>query len=389
MRIVVLGMMGQSPFGGQTWMHLHWLLGFHRLGHEVWYVEDSAAWPFDPVENTLTENPRYAVRHIADAMARVGLPDRWAYRLAHRPQETWGRSATELRELYRTCDLLINLTGGTILTDEHRAAPCRVYLETDPVTVELKIASGDTFAREMLAAHNVHVTYGENYGAADCGVPLAGIAWRKTRQPIALDWWPMVFTPDAPYFTTIGNYRQSGQDVTWNGTTYYWSKHHEWEKFLALPQRTRQRFELALMVKDEADRQKLEAHGWRIVSPWEMSLDVFGAYPRYVQQSRAEFTVAKDQNVRLRSGWFSERDVCYLASGKPVVAQDTGFGAVVPTGRGLFAFRAPEDALTAIEQINADYAGQCRAARAVAEESFACEKVAAAFLADLPAEARV
>ena len=382
MRIVVLGMMGQSPFGGQTWMHLHWLLGFHRLGHEVWYVEDSAAWPFDPIQNTVTDDCRYAVRHVAQATEKIGLVDRWAYRLADGPDQSWGRTPAQLAELFRTCDILINLTGGSILRDEHLAAPCRVYLETDPVTTELRMANNDEVSQERLARHTVHVTYGENYGGADCGVPLAGIAWKKTRQPIATDLWPVVFNSAAKYFTTIGNYRQSGSDIAYHGSTFYWSKHHEWEKFITLPQRTRQPFELALMV-DSVDRKLLEKHGWRIVSPLEMSLDAFGAYPRYIQLSRAEFTVAKDQNVRLRSGWFSERDVCYLATGKPVITQDTGFGCVLPTGRGLFAFRALDDVLAAIDRINSEYEAECRAARQVAEEFFACERVAAKLLEDI------
>src|SRR5437667_3811368 len=125
-----------------------------------------------------------------------------------------------------------------------------------------------------------------------------------------------------------------------------------------------------MMPDDPADRRLLRSRGWELVPPLEMSLDVFGRYPEFIRRSRAEFTVAKDQNVRLRSGWFSERDVCYLASGKPVVAQDTGFGNVVPTGAGLFAVGTPEEAAAAIEEINGDYARHCRAARALAEEHF-------------------
>src|SRR5262249_37297067 len=151
------------------------------------------------------------------------------------------------------------------------------------------------------------------------------VKYRKTRQPIDLDLWPMAFDERAPHFTTIGNYRQNGSDVVYKGETYHWSKHHEWEKFVSLPQRTRQTFELAINDDNAADRTQLETHGWKLTSPLQMSLDIFGAYPAYFRTSRAQFTVAKDQNVRLRSGWFSERDVCYLATGKPVVTQDTGF----------------------------------------------------------------
>jgi hypothetical protein len=147
----------------------------------------------------------------------------------------------------------------------------------------------------------------------------------------------MVFDPASRYFTTIGNYKQSGNDVTYNGQIYRWSKHHEWEKFIDLPSRISQPFQLAMNVTDPADRTLLEKHGWGLQSAVEMSLDIFGAYPKFFRRSRAQFTVAKDQNVRLRSGWFSERDACYLASGKPVVSQDDpGFSNVLPTGQGLF-----------------------------------------------------
>jgi hypothetical protein len=156
---------------------------------------------------------------------------------------------------------------------------------------------------------------------------------------------------------------------------YHWSKHHEWEKILDLPRRTTQSFELALNVQAE-DRQRLERHGWRIVSPFRFSLDVFGAYPAYIRQSRGELTVAKDQNERLQSGWFSERDACYLASSKPVVAQDTGFSAMLPVGEGLLAFSTADGAMAAIEAINIDYRRHAKAARAIAEEFFEAGAVA-------------
>lgn len=385
LRIVILGMMGRCPFGGQTWLYLNWLRAFSRLGHEVWYVEDDTVWPYDPVENTVTDNCRYAVRHIGDCMARVGLSEQWAFRLADRGDACWGMTGPELDELYRSSDLLLNIVGATDLRDVHLRARKRIYVETDPVTAELRLAGGDSHTHEAFALHHQIITYGENYGAPDCGVPLNGIPYRKTRQPIDLNLWPMAFNPSARDFTTIGNYRQNGSDVEYNGQTYRWSKHHEWQKFIDLPQRTSQTFELAMMPDDPADQEYLRSHGWRLVPPLQMSLDIFGAYPDYFRRSRAEFTVAKDQNVRLRSGWFSERDVCYLASGKPVVTQDTGFSNVLPTGAGLFGFTTTEQALAAIEAINADYEPHCRAARQIAEEYFSAPKVGAALLKEVGA----
>lgn len=375
--------MGRCPFGGQTWLYLNWLRGFQRLGHEVWYVEDDTVWPYDPIQNTVTDDCSYAVGHIARCMEQIGLGDRWAFRLADRKGACWGISEAQLNELYSSCDALLNIIGATDLRDEHMAAPLRVYLECDPVTAELQLANGDEHTRMAFANHHSIVTYGENYGAPDCGVPLNGTDYKKTRQPIDLDLWRMAYNREAHYFTTIGNYRQSGGDVSYNGEVFHWSKHHEWEKYLNLPRHSSQPFEVALKIDDQSDREQLESRGWRVVSPFQMSLDIFGAYQDYFRRSRAEFTVAKDQNVRLRSGWFSERDACYLASGKPVVAQETGFSNILPTGEGLFAFTTLEEAVAAVDAINSDYERHCKAARAIAEEYFDAGKIAERLLVDI------
>ena len=382
-RLILLGMMGRCPFGGQTWLYLNWLRGFQRLGHDVWYVEDDTVWPYDPEQNAVTDDCRYAAGHIARCMERIGLRDRWAYRLADGNVTSFGMSERQLNALYGSCDALFNIVGATDLREEHMAAPLRVYVQCDPVTAELRLANGDEHTRSAFANHQVIATYGENYGAPDCGVPLNDVRYLKTRQPVDLDFWQADYDPAARFFTTIGNYRQNGNDVEYKGETYHWSKHHEWEKFLDLPRRTPQPFQLAINLDDPADRERLESHGWRLVSPFRMSLDIFGAYPRYFRQSRAEFTVAKDQNVRLRSGWFSERDAYYLACGKPVVAQDTGFSNILPTGEGLFGFTTGEAAVAAIDAINGDYRRHSQTARAIAEEYFEASKVAARLLTDI------
>ena len=385
LRIVVLGMMGRSPFGGQTWLYLNWLRGLADLGHEVWYVEDDESWPYDPVAQSSTDDCAYAVDHVRRCASAIGLGDRWAFRFRddERGDRCWGLSPERLDTLFRDCDALLNVVGATDLREVHMAAPLRVYVQTDPVGAELKLACGDDHTKEAFAAHDVIATYGENYGAPDCGVPLNGTVYRPTRQPIDLSLWSYAFDPRAEPFTTIGNYRTTGYDVDWNGQTYTWSKHHQWERFLDLPSRVAQKFELSLSLQDERDREHLERHGWHVVSPAEMSLDAFGSYRDYIRASRGEFTVAKDQNVRLRSGWFSERDACYLASGKPVVAQDTGFGNVLPTGEGLFAVNDAEEAAAAIEAINSAYERHCRTARAIAEEFFDARVVAARLLEDV------
>lgn len=383
--LVVLGMMGRCPFGGQTWLYLNWLRGFQRLGHEVWYVEDDATWPYDPVANAITENPGYATRYLDRTLSAIGLGDRWAYRPLYRGgDECFGLPAHGLRALYRRCDALINLCGATVLNEEHALAARRVYIQTDPVTNELEVATGKLKTRVALASHDTIVTYGENYGAPDCGVPLPPeIAYLKTRQPVDLDLWPMAFDPDARSYTTIGNWKQPGYDVVWRGETYHWSKHREFLKFLDLPRRRpRQHFELSLNIDDEADCARLRAHGWAVTSPLAASLDPW-KYQAFFRTSRAEWTVAKDQNVRLRSGWFSERAACYLATGKPVITQSTGFENVLPTGTGLFAFRDMDGIACAIDAIEADYPAACRAARGIAEEYLEATRVCRKLLEDI------
>lgn len=382
LRIVVLGTMGTCPFGGQTWLVLNWLRGLMGLGHDVWYVEDDVIWPYHPSDQTPEQVWAYAANHVRACASRIGLEHRWALRFSY-GDLCWGMAEREIDDLYRHCDLLLNVIG-TQLREPQLAAPLRVWIQTDPVTDELLQDAGDSGLTEKVGAHHAIATYGENYGAADCGVPLAGRSYLTTRQPVDLELWPAVMVPDAPDFTTIGNYRQEVKDIEYRGRVFHWSKHLEWEKFIDLPARTHQSF-LLCMNTNADDLAYLNSKGWRVTPALEMSLDTFGAYPEFIQGSRAEFTAAKEQNIVLRSGWFSERDACYLASGKPVVAQDTGFSNILPTGEGLFAVSDVDEAAAAIELINRDYARHCAAARQIAEEFFEARAVAQRLLCDLGA----
>jgi hypothetical protein len=377
-------MMGRCPFGGQTWLYINWLRGLSKLGHDVYYVEDDATWPYDPRVNSITEDPTYAVGYLKTLAERIGLADRWAFRPLYRGgEECYGVNAARLRELYRDCDALLNICGATVLNEDHMRARRRIYLETDPVTNQLELANGKEKTRAVLQAHDTIVTYGENYGAADCSVPVEGFTYLKTRQPIDIDLWPMAFDPAARSYTTIGNWKQRGNDIVWRGETYYWSKHHEFLKFLELPRlRPQVSFELCLNIDEAEDRERLLSKGWRLSSPLTMSLDPWG-YQDFFRSSRAEWTVAKDQNVRLRSGWFSERDACYLASGKPVIAQSTGFENVLPTGEGLFAFRSMDEVLAAVDAIESDYPKACRAAREIAGAHLEAATVCRKFVEDV------
>ncbi len=384
--VVVLGMMGRTPFAGVAWQVLHYLEGFRRLGHDVYYVEDTGDWPYDPERNSITDDCTYTVNFIARVLDWCGLPgERWAYRAAAQDNRIFGMSESRLTDLWKRANALVNLTGATILRDEHLRVPVRIYLETDPVRPQVEVAQGRQFTIDLLGAHTHHFSYGENFGAPDCGVPMERFRYRPTRQPIVLEWWtsPERLPPSADgRFTTISNWQQSGKDLEWNGETYTWSKHHEFLKFIDLPRQTRRVLELALACGDEKALRLLGAHGWRVVDALPLSKNV-RPYRDYIRGSNGEFTVAKDQNVRLRSGWFSDRSACYLAAGKPVITQDTGFGQVLPTGEGLFAFRTMEEILDAFEAIDAHYERHSRAARDIAEQYFRAETVLAKIIEDV------
>jgi hypothetical protein len=381
-RLVVLGMMGRTPFAGVAWQVLQYLEGFRRLGHEVYYVEDTGDWPYDPEQNTITDDCGYTVNYLARLMAWCGMQDRWAYCAAAQGGRTYGLAETEVYRLLGRADALVNLTGATVLREEHLRVPTRIYLETDPVLPQIEVAQGRRFTIELLAAHTHHFSYGENLGATDCEVPIERFEYLPTRQPVILDWWMSAALPRAALtparFTTIASWQQSGKDIEWNDEQFYWSKHREFLKFLDLPRRTDQSLELALAFPDPAVQRQtaelLASHGWHLADAIALSMDIF-PYRDYILGSRGEFTVAKDQNIRLRSGWFSDRSACYLAAGKPVITQDTGFPNILPTGHGLFGFRTAEDVIGAMEAIAADYTAHCRGAHEIAEEFFCAEKV--------------
>jgi len=387
--LVVLGMMGRMPVAGVTWQVLQYLEGFRRLGFTVSYVEDTGEWPYDPDRNTITDDPTYALNSIQSVMARYGFAERWAYRAAD--GDVFGLSESELRRLFERTDVLVNLTGATVLRAEHLRVPVRIYLETDPVLPQIEVAKGSTFHIDLLSAHTHHFTYGENIGASDCGVPVARFEYRPTRPPIVLDWWgPTTISPGVS-FTTVANWRQSGKDLEWHGQTYTWSKHHEFLKIIDLPRRTAQPLELALAVmghagdgesggwvplktEDAEAIRELTRHGWRVTNAMTLSRDIV-SYRDYILGSRGEFTVAKEQNVRLRSGWFSDRSACYLAAGRPVITQETGFTKNYGGDAGLLAFRSLGEIADAVKKVNSAYPKHSGAARQIAREIFEAEKV--------------
>jgi hypothetical protein len=370
--IVLLGMMSKMPDPGVVWQTMHYVVGLERLGWDVYYVEAHGVPPIKLMTGPDDDPGARASTFIAGVMERFGLGDRWAYHDAHGAGRCYGMTSRRLDEVYRSAEALINLHGGTVPLPVHADTGRLIFLETDPVEIQIDLHHGAERTAAFLAAHRVHFTFGENYGRADCRLPVsAQFAFRPTRQPVVLDFWQEQGAVGGDTFTTIGNWHQSRRELVFEGEVYYWSKDYEFRKVLDLPARTGRAFELALSSSSygEDDRRMLEQHGWRVRDALAFSRDI-DTYRAYIGGSRGEFTVAKDQNVRLRSGWFSDRSATYLAAGRPVITQETGFSNILPTGEGLFAFTTVEEAAEAVRRVNADYERHCRAAAAIAREYF-------------------
>jgi GT2 family glycosyltransferase len=378
-KIVLLGMMSKIPVAGVVWQTVHYLVGFQRLGFDPYYVEAHARTPGMLMRTESDDGGELAARFVGDVMTRFGLDGHWAYQALHDDGRLFGMSEHELRRLFSSAELIVNLHGGTEPRPEHYETGRLVYLETDPVQLQVELHDERQYTLDFLEPHVALFTFAENHGRPGCGLPVPErFHFHPTRQPVVLDFW--LGRGGEPHdYTTVGNWRQPWRDVTYDGERYSWSKDQEFRKFLALPSRTGRSFELALSSYTSQDRELLESRGWRVRKALDFSTDP-DSYRDYIRGSRAEFTVAKDQNVRLRTGWFSDRSATYLAAGRPVVTQDTGFGGALPTGGALFPFTSTDDAVAAIEAIEADYPKARRAAFELAREHFDANVVLGALL---------
>jgi hypothetical protein len=400
LRLVVVGTLASSPYAGMAWMHMQIAAGLRRLGHEVYYIEATSVWPYDPIRQMKVNDSDFAVPYLARVAEGFGFENRWAYRRSFSDKEWLGMSQGKAEELLANADGVFNVAGATRLrTREGLKVGRLIYYGTDPVYDEIGFVTGNRVSRRTVEQHDDIVTYGENIGQPDCPIPPLPRLRSKTRQPILVDLWNDG-SPTRLEFTTVCNWKQEGRDIEYLGDTYYWSKHYEFMKFIDLPLRSKQAIELAMGLVPAAqirpgfgdlvpavgmtveERQLLSANSWKLADAHAVTADPW-TYREYIRASRGEFTVAKDQNVRLRSGWFSERSACYLAAGRPVITQDTGFGVALPTGEGLFAFSTMEDILAAFDAVNSDYGRHSRAARDIAERYFRAETVLAKVLQDL------
>jgi hypothetical protein len=297
----------------------------------------------------------------------VDMSDKWAFRVGH---ECHGMSENEIISLCNDAEILLNISGALLLDHwlhrkEYQKIDVKIFIDTDPAYNQFKYVSNSKNAREI-AQHDDHFTFGLNIGEPDCHVPTCGIKWKKTRQPIALDLWKPVFDPNCDTFTTVTSWRP--KNIVEYQSVQYGHKNVELRKFVKLPQLTNQKIQLAMSggVKPKI----LLDHGWDLVSGIDKEQLDMWSYMRYIQSSRAEWSIAKNIYVATWCGWFSERSACYLAAGKPVLVQDTGFSKSIPTGTGLISFDSMSDILQGIDNINKDYEIHCTAARNIAENYF-------------------
>lgn len=379
-RIVVLHLAMRYPFAGVVWQLLHHLIGFRALGFEVYYIEDHGAYVYDPFKETVSPDSSDNLKLVGGILERFGFAGRWGFRDPI-TKDYVGMTGDQCRKLIREADAVINLCGASDPLEEHFASPMMIYVETDPGVFQTRLDRGDEFALHVASAHQLFFTYAANLGQPDCVIPSGGVTWHTTRPPVLLDeWHPGIGRAEPDAFTTVGTWRNKGNDIEIRGATYYWSKHLNFARVLDVARRAHQPIELATDLSSGPDYERALAGGFTFRPVVPMSLDI-DDYRNYISSSRGEFTVSKDLYVRTRSGWFSDRTVCYLAAGRPVITQFTGFEKYVPSGTGLLGFDDADGAVTAIGAINSDYPRHAKAAREIAHEYFDALKLLAAIAA--------
>jgi hypothetical protein len=364
----------QFPVGGYFSWVLQWLVGLRDLGYDVWFVERAshAGSCFDPPSNTMGDDCSYGTSSLHGLLDRFSLGDRWCFVDAHGKYH--GQSRSTIENVLGGADLYIDMGANGTWDDETKSARRRVYVDGEPGFTQMKWALGG----EPAATYDAYYTVGQNIGKPSNRVPTSGVAWRPLLYPVVTSMFPVVAPPaDAP-FTTVMSWSAHDR-LDFEGVTYG-AKDMEFPKFIDLPRRTRVPVEIA--VNAHAPRSLLAEHGWRMRDALEVS-STFDQFCDYVRSSRGEFSVCKNGFVATRSGWVGDRIGAYLACGRPVVMQDTGFGERLPCGEGLFAVRDLDDAVDAIERIEADPERHRSAARAIAETHFEATTVLSGMLADL------
>jgi len=383
MRIIVTGLIGQYAFGGVTWDYMQYVLGFQALGHDVWYLEDTSTWAYDPVKQEPSADCSHNTGYLARVMREFDLGDRWIYRNGADGTYHGVSDQIEAERILASADVLANVSGACWLREPTAAIPLKLFLDGDPMFTHISLSADPSseFA-QRIAAHERHYSFGLNVGSPGCHVPTCGLEWRPTVQPVALDWWKKTLMPAgavhiaADAWTTVMNWASyAPKDFAGRA---YGQKDIEFGRFVDLPSLTSEKFVLAMGqgVGQNRPTEMLEEKGWTIIEP-DVHIPDYASYHDFLSNSKGEWSIAKNGYVRSRSGWFSCRSACYLAAGKPVIIQDTGWTDHLPAGDGVMAFETPEQAAGALAAMASNYPHHCRAARSFAEKYFDAAKVCA------------
>jgi hypothetical protein len=371
LRIIVLGHIIRGPVGGMAWHHLQYVLGLTRLGHDVWFFEDSQDYPacYDPSRGVTDTNPSHGLEFARHAFELIGAPSRWAYYDAH--DSSWtGPAGENALAICESADLLLNMSGKNPLRPWFLNVPSRAFIDTDPVFTQIRHLE-DSEARRQASLHTAFFTFGENLPTGCSATPPDGFPWLATRQPIVLDQWPVLPGPVNGRLTTVmlwDSYRGKSYDGL-----EYGMKSKSFDLILDLPRRVGPVFDLAV-GSPHTPKSDLRERGWVVMNPLEVTRTP-ESYRTFLQSSKAEFSVAKHGYVVSRSGWFSERSAAYLASGRPVITQDTGYSIWLHADSGVLPFHDLESSIQAIEDLESNYDLHCEAARDVAATYFDSDKV--------------
>ena len=374
MRIIITGLVGQYPFGGVIWDYLQYLLGFRSLGHQVLYLEDSGAWPYDPVAGTITDDCSFALQSLRRIFTDFDMAESWVYRNGA-DGKFHGAGEKVAREWLRHGDLLVNVSSAGWLRDYDLRVGHRMFIDGDPMFCQIGLLDGSNpLYAGRLRDHDSHFTFGLSVGQTDCPVPVDGITWRPTVQPVAIDQWPVTpVSADAPW-TTVMNWA-SYKPKVWEGRTYG-QKNLEFNRFRDLPSKTSVPLRLAMGLGVDGLRpaEELRQLGWDLVEPQEVVPD-HRAYRSFLTNSRGEWSIAKHGYVEGKTGWFSCRTACYLAAGRPAVVQETGWSRHLPSNGGVLPFTTVEEAVEGLTEVERNYSKHSKAAREIAIEFFDAKKV--------------
>jgi hypothetical protein len=365
LRIIVLGYVIRGPLGGIAWHYLQYVSGLAQLGHDVYFFEDSGNGDlrcYDPSRDVSDASPAYGLKFAQCAFDRLGLGERWAYCDTDRG---WlGPAAAQAHRLARSADVVLNVSGVNPIR-RFEEVPVRVLVDTDPAFTQVRHLT-DAAARARAAAHTSFFSFGANIGEAGCAIPDDGFRWRATRQPIVMDAWGCAQGDSTAALSTVMLW-DSYRGVEHNGT-HYGMKSDSFGPYEDLPSRCGERFEVAVGCRGGV-REHLTSRGWIVIDPRQPTRDPW-TYQDFIKQSKAEFSVAKHGYVVTDSGWFSERSAAYLASGRPVIVQETGFSRWLNASAGVLAFSTADEAVARVQELNGSYERHCRTAREIAGDCF-------------------